>query len=204
MGRVRYGDAILAKVQAQRSEPVAEGRRTLKQIVAEDVRRPVAVQASGAAVVGIDPGPAESAFVLLVGGNIVEYANQDNEVLLDALRNGWPINTYSPCYVAIEQIVSYNQVVSNSTIETCRQSGRLCEAARMHSWVILLPRHDILRHLGCRKTRGEKRGADARVRAALELRYGKRAVRGGHIWAALAVATAANDRTDAYLRTASA
>jgi hypothetical protein len=182
----RFGTELLAKVQGQATEPAKQSkpRRTLQQIV----------HAAPVAVLGIDPGPSESAWVLLVDGAVADSADQDNDALLDAIRNGWPNNTHARCHAAIELIRGTGKAVAGETFTTCRYVGCFEEAARQHMPVTLVQRHEVLRHLGCFKSNGST--SDSRVRAALLMRYGKGATKGlkGHRWAAMACAVTVADR----------
>lgn len=168
-----------------------KSRRTLATICAE--QRGVEVELPGTCVLGVDPGPAESAWVILYDGKILDFANQENNALLEALRNGWPLNTYPNCRMAMEQIRGYGRAVAFETIETCRQSGCIVEAGRRLN-PVLVTRPQIIKHVtGTNKSNGSS--SDSRVRKALIMRLGKQG-KGitKHLWAALATAVTVADK----------
>lgn len=187
----RFGAAWEAKIKAAKAEP-SKGRRTLQEIV----------HAAPVVVLGIDPGPSESAWVLLVDGKVADHFNQDNEALLTALRNGWPANSFGRCHVAIEGMEPYGYPPAEETFATCMIAGRFQEAATQHHETSILTRKPIVMNLtGKMAVKGMKN--DTRVKNALLLRFGHNGtwrdegpLKGisTHKWAALAVAVTASDK----------
>jgi hypothetical protein len=161
----------------------------------------IAVKASEAAgvyvppILAIDPGTNESAWLLWDDGKVRDKAIQDNEALLEALRNGWP---HFACNgkMAIEMIASYGMAVGAEVFETCIWIGRFMEAAKMP--VERVYRKDVKLNL-C----GTVKAKDPNVRQALIDRLGAPGTKSqpgatygvsSHCWAALAVAVTAADR----------
>lgn len=159
-------------------------------------------------ILAIDPGPTQSAWVLLVDGRPAAWAKAPNAEVLERLA--FPEQLVWPDVVAIEQIEPrYGLTPGWETLDTARWAGRFQQAAGPVT-VALLKRSDVLRHLGV-VTRGPGRTtADAGVRAALIDRYGgpfgKAAAIGrkaepgplygltADCWAALAVAVTYHDQ----------
>jgi hypothetical protein len=116
------------------------------------------------AIIGIDPGPTESAFAGVGAGYGLRMAGKvPNEHLLEALRNGDP-----PAHVAIESIQSYGMPVGRSTFETCYMIGRIIQVCTDAGipWT-LYPRPEYTRRI-C----GVGKVNDAVLRRALCLRFG--------------------------------
>jgi hypothetical protein len=147
-------------------------------------------------VLGIDPGPTESAWVLWDGKRIIQSGNSDNEVLVVRLTaNGycWDVQ---PEVCAIEQIRGFGVMASDKLFDTCMWTGRFLQAfgeQRTH-WV---PRKVAAAHI-CGVGGISK---DQFVREALIARFGGKETAignkrnpgplygiSGHLWAALAVA----------------
>lgn len=146
-------------------------------------------------VLAIDPGPVQSAWVLLVDGKPERFAIADNYTLLESVGDGWLSGQATPYdMLAIEMIASYGMPVGAEVFETCVWIGRFTQAwYGPHSFVY---RGDVKLHL-C----GTKRAKDAHVRQALIDRYGgknkaigRKATPGplygvsADVWQALAVA----------------
>jgi hypothetical protein len=155
-------------------------------------------------VIGVDPGPKESAYVIWDGVRFVQHEGLPNEDLVYMLkhRGGSAIVPLAD-FCAIEQIRGYGIPAGNELLDTCFWSGRFFEAwgrpPGASSSAVMIPRKDVLKHLGY----GGAGNADAAVRAALMGRFGgvgtKRAPGplwgiSGHLWAALAVAVTFWDR----------
>ena len=139
-------------------------------------------------IVGIDPGPDNSAAVVLdEDGRVCELLEFTNEEMVDAIlvQDGWN--------VAIEDFVPYGKSLSHESMATKRWMGIFWYL----SGAVLIPRPDIKEHLCDTRT-----AKDADVRDALIHRYGanRKGAIGtlktpgplygvkGHLWAALAVA----------------
>jgi len=146
-------------------------------------------------IIAIDPGPKESAYVVMENGEITEKGIEENSNLRDILDD----RLDSPCGyehdLLIEMVASYGMAVGKDVFETCVEIGRFIEA-----WggpYKLVYRKDVKMHL-C----GSTRAKDSNIRQALidlyggskEKAIGKKANPGplygfkSHLWAALGVA----------------
>ena len=149
-------------------------------------------------VVGIDPGPLESAYVVWDGTKVKEACNVPNITMLRFLSDG---SFTHDVHCAIEHVRGFGVMASDSLFDTCIWSGRFLQAFGEHrcTWV---PRKQVSAHL-C-GTAGISH--DKFVREALITRFGgkdmaigKKAAPGplygisGHLWAALAVAIVWHD-----------
>lgn len=129
------------------------------------------------AILAIDPGSSQSAWLGLADGRPVTFGKVPNGELIAMLRAGdltrllgGTIGTV----VVIENIEPrFGLNVGWETLDTARWTGRFQEAVRPRGIdAILLQRSHVLKHLGV-VTRGpNKTTADAGVRAALIDRYG--------------------------------
>ena len=137
-------------------------------------------------VLGIDPGPTESAYAVWDGQWIIQFATVPNEVLLQDMRALVSV----PDHCAIEQIRGYGLTAGNETFDTCWWSGRFFERFG-ERWSTMLPRKTIATHL-C----GHSKPGDKFIRQALIDRLGAPGTKRqpgptygvtGHVWAALAV-----------------
>lgn len=154
-------------------------------------------------VLAIDPGNVKSGWVLWENGLPVQFAKDDNDMLLRRLAplvSGW-----DKPLLAIEQIKSYGMSVGESIFETCVWTGRF-----MQRWmdnvdqttddIIRVPRMSVKMHL-CQSARAK----DGNIRQAIMDRFGstKEAAVGskaapgplygvaGDVWAAIGVAITA-------------
>lgn len=152
-------------------------------------------------IVGIDPGPTETAWCRLDDGRPTAWAKEPTEKVL---ASDWGPDAE----LVIEMIASYGMAVGREVFETCVWIGRLEQMAevrgRLHRRLF---RIEIKTHL-CHAPNAK----DANVRAALIDRYGpgkdlaigRKAAPGplygmaGDCWAALAVACTAYDRRPRY------
>lgn len=150
-------------------------------------------------ILAIDPGPKESAFVLMRDSTIIQFGKYANEALIRFINS-----TAVPNVCVIEQIRSYGMAVGAEVFDTCVWSGRFCQAFgadRVH-W---LPRLTVKTHL-CHSAKAN----DGNIRQAIldrfggkEVAIGKKANPGplygvsGDVWAALAVALTWMDRNGA-------
>ena len=155
-------------------------------------------------VIGIDPGPEESGYVIWDGERILEFGNARNEVLAVALDNltypfppdGDRLFINEPEECAIEQIRGFGVMASDKLFDTCMWTGRFLHAFGQHRthWV---PRKTAAAHI-CGVGGISK---DQFVREALIARFGGKELAvgikkqpgplygiSGHLWAALAVA----------------
>ncbi len=148
-------------------------------------------------VLAIDPGPTESAFVCLRGGDhLGEFEKLPNQQLLDKLDRACWVGDV----VVIEMIASYGMAVGAEVFETCVWIGRFMQACGKTP-VHRLTRNQIKNHL-CHSSKAK----DANIRQALIDRFGgadaigKKAKQGplygvsGDVWAALAVAVTYMDQ----------
>ena len=140
-------------------------------------------------ILAIDPGPEESAYVVLLNGKIDpdRFGKQKNESLLDRLRYGpshWGSNI-----LAIEQVACMGMAVGAEVFETVYWTGRFVQA-----WGLTFER--IKRHQAKMHLCGNMRAKDANIRQALIDKLGKpgnkKAPGGtygisGDVWSALAI-----------------
>jgi hypothetical protein len=110
-------------------------------------------------VMAIDPGPAESAWVLCDGSRLVSFGKYPNANLLNLVRS-------KPArHLVVEMIASYGMPVGAEVFETCLVIGRIVEA--WGSPYTLLKRAEVKMHL-C----NSMRATDATIRQALIDKYG--------------------------------
>jgi hypothetical protein len=141
-------------------------------------------------LLAIDPGNEESAYVILDGDRLVEFAKVENDVLLARL----PFFRDVADELAIEMIASYGMPVGREVFDTCVWIGRYVQAWDAPYTRVF--RKDVKLCL-C----GQPRAKDGNIRQALIDRYGgkDRAIGKKHspgplygvsadVWAALAVA----------------
>lgn len=155
-------------------------------------------------ILAIDPGPVKSAWVLFDGQEPRWFRYEANDRVKELLK--FPDHDYR--HVVIEDIRGYGMKVGNDVFETCRWIGRFEVYAKMSDLkgprpeVVLLPRKDITETICDNRSAG-----DSDVRKALIAMYGgQEAAIGtkkkpgplygitGDVWAALAVAVAAQKR----------
>jgi hypothetical protein len=140
-------------------------------------------------VLGIDPGPTRSAYVLFDGRSITEHGILPNDEILII------ITSRETDHLVIEKIASFGMPVGEEVFETVFWTGRF--AQRWHGAAARIRRIDIKNHL-CHNSRAN----DTHIRQALIDRFGpgkekaigKKAAPGplfeihADEWAALAVA----------------
>jgi hypothetical protein len=138
-------------------------------------------------VIGIDPGPRESAFVVWDGERVVscgDMRNRDLALHLDSASST----------IACEWVESFGMAVGREVFETVFAVGVLSEHAKPFR---LVPRRDVKLHL-CASPRAK----DGNIRQALIDRFGEVGTKRNpgplfgisqHRWAALAVAVTAHD-----------
>jgi hypothetical protein len=116
-------------------------------------------------VLGIDPGPTESAYCYITLEQAVNAANKTgNEGLIEMVRSSAP----STGHVAIESIQSYGMLVGREVFDTCFMIGRLIQVCKDHGIPFTLyPRPEYTRRI-C----GVGKINDAVLRQALLLRFG--------------------------------
>ena len=147
-------------------------------------------------ILGIDPGPKESAYVLSDGNIIAAHGYVGNAEIVDLLvaRRVPLVRDHGPYglpwdALVIEWIEGYGLTVGRETFDTCRWVGRFEQAAGAG---YLIGRKAIKSHL-CNTTQAKDRD----VRAALIDRFGEPGTKKkpgptfgitGDEWSALAVA----------------
>ena len=143
-------------------------------------------------IVGIDPGPEESAFVLWDGKAVLRSGNMRNDLLVNALPDGLMVLTEDVSYIAIEQIRGFGVLAGDKLFDTCFWTGRFVQAWG-ERYCRLVPRKKAIAHLCGTGARGN----DRFVREALIARLGPPGTKkapgptyglSGHTWPALAVA----------------
>lgn len=150
-------------------------------------------------VLGIDPGPVNSAWVIWDGAAVTAHSKDANVDLLLDLRDQLRLVDH----LVIEQIASYGMAVGAEVFETCFWAGRFFEAGwATAARLDVMPRRDVKLHL-C----GQARAKDANIRQALIDRFGgkdkaigKKAAQGplyglrADEWQALALAVTFHDQ----------
>lgn len=141
----------------------------------------------------IDPGPAESAWLILNGGQPAKFGKFKNEDVLGSIAFG----DFSCTELVVEQVSSFGMPVGAEVFETVYWTGRFVQAWRYKFHRI--KRHEVKMHL-CQNMRAK----DANIRQALIDRFGGKAQtkKGGvlhgiskDVWSALAIAVTFADRT---------
>lgn len=117
-------------------------------------------------VIGIDPGPTETAFCACAGYEVQWSDKVSTESMIDYI-NALPHKST----IVIESIQCYGMAVGKETFETCYNIGRyMQEAKRMGHTVHLYPRPEYMRSiLGAKAPKGK---ADSMLWQALKLRFG--------------------------------
>lgn len=114
-------------------------------------------------ILGIDPGPTETAYCMIDEGYAVLMAGKEPTAFLIKALGVAP-----PDHAAIESIQSYGMMVGRSVFDTCYAIGRIlqtCENANV-PWA-LYPRPEYARRI-C----GVGKISDSVLRQALLLRFG--------------------------------
>ena len=117
-------------------------------------------------VLGIDPGPKQSAYIVWDGEleQIDKAQIIPNEALIDAIRK---TGLWADVCI-IEQIKSYGMAVSDSIFDTVYWTGRFCEAWGNKGFFDRMPRMTVKMHL-CHNSRAK----DSNIRQALIDRFGE-------------------------------
>lgn len=145
-------------------------------------------------ILAIDPGPIESAFVVVntETKGIINHGKYDNNDVLEIVKLHKDFN------IAVEMIASYGMAVGREVFETCVWIGRFIEA---HSGDVMLTYRKDIKLFLC----GSVRATDSNVREALIDKLGQPGTsknRGptyglrGDEWSALAVALTVIDSCD--------
>ncbi len=114
-------------------------------------------------IIGIDPGPVYSAYVVWDDKTISDFGNVPNEELLSNLAGGIAV---AACELVIEQIACQGMAVGESVFETVFWSGRFCQA-----WPQGLPWHRIKRCEVKMHLCNSMRAKDSNIRQALIDRF---------------------------------
>lgn len=148
------------------------------------------------AVLAIDPGNERSGWLVLSDEGLpVEFGVEDNEAVLEYVREPELLGIGDPIDIAVENIQPrYGLPLGWTVINTSQFIGMLREAARPLP-VTLITRTEIMDHLGV----APRGNADQGVRASLVDRYGGESAIGRkaepgplygistHVWSALSV-----------------
>ena len=110
-------------------------------------------------VIGIDPGPEQSAYVRWDGQRVLRHGIEQNACLRGLVR------AMVDEVTVIEQVESYGMAVGRDVFETVHEAGRIYEATRGERR--RLTRRAVKLHL-C----GSSRAKDSNIRAALIDRFG--------------------------------
>lgn len=147
-------------------------------------------------ILGIDPGPVQSAYVIWDGFVVLKAEILPNAQIIRELQNGLCLDA-----CAIEKIACYGMAVGAEVFETCVWTGRFIERWRDYAGMgdpIRIPRLDVKINL-CKTAKAK----DANIRQALIDRLGPVGTRKNpgpllgvtsHCWAALAVAVTCADQ----------
>jgi hypothetical protein len=118
-------------------------------------------------VLAIDPGSAQSAWVLYNAEGARQFAIAPNDAVRRLLQES--LDAFAAESLVIEEIASYGMPVGREVFQTVRWAGRFEETAINAGWPVVhyLPRRDVKLHL-C----GSARAKDANIRQALLDRFG--------------------------------
>lgn len=147
-------------------------------------------------ILAIDPGTAESGWVLFEDGKVEASGVDLNGDIIQWIRDGgMPGYVPFPRALAIEMIASYGMPVGAEVFETCVWIGRFVESWRHFSPPRFIYRKDVKMHL-C----GTMKAKDPNIRQALIDKLGPAGTKKNpgptygvksHAWAALGVAVTA-------------
>jgi len=144
-------------------------------------------------IYGVDPGPAETGWVLWDGKRVIDKGITPNDQFLERLRGQTDPDT--PCIpLYIEMIASFGMVLGKESFRTILWIGRFIEV-----WDILgLPWHLCYRIQIKTHHCHSAKATDANVSQAIRDKYGGKGTRKqpgpffgvkSHIWSAVAIAT---------------
>ena len=141
-------------------------------------------------ILAIDPGSAESGWVLYRAGQVVDCGIADNHDMLPWIRHGQGADV-----LALEMAESFGQKVWSQVFTTVRWTGRFQQAWSRPEAVRFVTRPQVKLHL-C----GKRNANDTMIRQALLEAVGLQGTKKApgptygvksHAWAALAVAVTA-------------
>jgi hypothetical protein len=150
-------------------------------------------------LLAIDPGTAESGYVLIQGALILSSGVMNNSALVDWL--GVDSHVELGTKLAIERFQNQGMIVGQEVFDTCVWVGRFQQAWYEPNAVQFVFRSEVKMHL-C----GNMRAKDPNIRQALLDLCGPQGVKAkpgptygvrSHAWAALAVAVTALAQTEA-------
>ncbi|MFA5379305.1 MAG: hypothetical protein WC455_26350 [Dehalococcoidia bacterium] len=145
-------------------------------------------------ILGIDPGPEQSAGVVWDGAFVACHIQKPNAEFREHLINLeslWPEGYQRPFIVAIEDVAYYGKVLNRSTFDTLKMIGRIQEIFDKNHACVFFP--DIAYHF-CNSRRGVN---TAQINKVLVDRFGGKGTKKNpgplygireHEWSALAVA----------------
>jgi len=151
-------------------------------------------------ILGIDPGPEKSAFVVTQNTVPIQKGIMENEKLLFDIR--WDFADADATHMAIEMVQSFGMPVGKEIFETVYWIGRFVEAwgdgeTPSRTKAVRLFRSDIKNHI-CHISKAK----DSNIRQALIDRFGQPGMKknpgctyglSGDMWSALAVAVTLAD-----------
>ena len=156
-------------------------------------------------VAAIDPGPEESALVVIEGDKLLFAGIEQNQCILLRLRNALWSPLLKDAHLVIEQVASYGMSVGAEVFETCTWSGKFAEAwsnAAMDTKEV----HRMKRKEVVLEVCGSTKAKDSNVRQAMIDRWGPPRIGKGKTgkpgpthevtadsWQALALGTAFRD-----------
>lgn len=112
-------------------------------------------------IIGLDPGPKESAYCVLDGERIVSFGKLENMAVMDVLE----MYSSRENRLAIEMIASYGMAVGKEVFETCVWIGRFIETFKGPYRYVY--RREVKLHI-CQSPRAN----DSNIRHALIDRFG--------------------------------
>lgn len=122
-------------------------------------------------ILGIDPGPKESAFCVWDGKRIIASGKWENENVRNLIVFGVDsLNKHSNAICAVENFQSFGMGVGREVFETCYWIGEFRNECK-HTGMVYTPvmRLDVKQHF-CHTARA----TDSNIRFALEDRFGKK------------------------------
>ena len=111
-------------------------------------------------MIAIDPGPENSAYVVMENGHIEQFGIVPTLELIDMLTNG-----HQGRLAVIEMVASYGMPVGAEVFETCVKVGMMIEANRRNTEMMY--RREVKMHL-C----GQMKAKDSNIRQRLIDIYG--------------------------------